>query len=86
MQVNWLEKLNSNPITGLLESNAWMKYNTLVDLLEQPQSSQEVMVAKNALRSDSRITTLVSEAAEWFPTALKRNMESNLYRGMKNVH
>jgi len=78
MPVKWQEKLNSNPITWLLESNPWTKYKTLVDLLDQPPSSKEAIAAKNELRRDPRIAALVSEASEWFPTALKRNNDPKL--------
>jgi len=46
MKNNYLNHLKNNPIPWLLESNPWIKYKTLTDLMDLPLSSSEVKKAK----------------------------------------
>ncbi len=46
MKNKWLEKLKRNPIPWLLESNPWTRHRTLIDLLNYPETDNEVVKAK----------------------------------------
>ena len=49
----------------LLEGPSWVEYLTRIDLLEQPEDSPEVVLARKAMLEDTQVTDLVAELAGW---------------------
>lgn len=74
----WQEKLKGDPTPWLVESNAWTVYRTLIDVLEMPPMSNEVITAKNALNNDPSIKSIISKASEWFPQSITRHNDPKI--------
>ncbi|HEX2921512.1 MAG TPA: hypothetical protein VHO50_10150 [Bacteroidales bacterium] len=75
---NWLQKLNDNPIYWLLESNSWTNYRVLIDLLDKPEDSTEVIKAKKQLGNDLLVAGLINDSNQWFPVNATRHDDSKL--------
>jgi hypothetical protein len=75
---NWTQKLNDNPINWLLESNSWTRYRTLIDLLDKPEDSTEVIKAKNRLYKDPLVIGLIDDSNNWYPLNATRHDDSKL--------
>jgi hypothetical protein len=54
----------------------WTRYRTLVDLLEQPDSSTEVLAARQAMLDHPQVRSLINEASNWPGYALKRHNDA----------
>ena len=78
MKTKWQEKLNGDPISWLLESNPWTKYKVLTELLNKPDSSSEVIAAKQELINHPQIQELIKETKNWLPKAPTRNSDSTV--------
>ena len=78
MNKNWLSKLDGNPIDWLLSSNPWTKHMTLIELLEMPEESDEVIQAKKELNKDPLVLQLIDEASTWFAIPPKRHDDSKM--------
>jgi len=78
MKNKWLDKLNNNPIPWLLDSNPWTRYNTLINLLEKPLNSDEVIKAGKSLYNDKKIITLINETKNWFNKSFTRHNAPNM--------
>jgi len=76
MPEKWLSMLNNNPIGWLIESNPWTKYRTLIDLLEEHNSSKKLLEVKEELLCHPLIIDLIKETKEWFYIPLKRHDDS----------
>lgn len=75
---NWISKLNKNPIDWLLTSNPWTKYRTLIDLLDYPLDSSEVISAREEVVKHKFVQDLISETLNWVPMAATRNNDPQL--------
>lgn len=75
---NWTNKLKSNPIDWLLDSNPWTKYRTLTDLLEKDYSDNEVKDTKSQLLENEKIISLVNETKDWLTIASTRNSDPKI--------
>ncbi len=78
MKTEWQEKLNGNPIPWLLESNPWTKHKALTELLDEPDSSSEVVAAREELINHPQIQNLTKETKDWLPKAPTRNSDSTI--------
>ncbi|HEC31196.1 MAG TPA: hypothetical protein ENI41_01750 [Deltaproteobacteria bacterium] len=78
METKWQKKLNGDPIPWLLESNPWTKYEVLTELLNKPDSSSEVIAAKQELINHPQIQDLIKETKDWLPKAPTRNNDSTI--------
>jgi len=74
----WQNKLTADPLPWLLNSNPWTKYRTLLDLLNQPLSSDDVVQAENDLSNHHQIQSLISETADWFPQSITRHNDAKI--------
>jgi len=70
--------LRNDPTPWLLESNPWTKYRTLIDLIELPENSEQVIQAKQALVKNEKIRPLISETCEWFPESYTRHNDPKI--------
>ena len=52
---NWKKLLKQNPTDWLLEGEPWVRYRTLVDLLEKKENNKEVMRAKGEISEHPHI-------------------------------
>jgi len=78
MKTKWQERLNDNPIPWLLKSNPWTKYKVLTELLDKPDSSLEVIAARQELINHPRIQDLIKETKNWLPKAPARNSDPTI--------
>ena len=64
MKTKWHEKLNGDPIPWLLEEGEpWVRYRTLVDLVNQPEDDPEVVAARQAMVEHPKVRELIQTAA-----------------------
>jgi hypothetical protein len=75
---NWLQKINTNPIDWLLNSNSWTIYRSMIDLLDKSEDSIEVIDAKHKLDNDLLVTGLINDSNQWFPVNATRHDDSKL--------
>jgi len=75
---DWKTHLKADPIPWLLESNPWTKYRTLVDLLELPADSPQVITMKQELLKNEKIRNLISETSDWFPETYTRHNDPKI--------
>ncbi|MFC1922799.1 hypothetical protein ACFLY4_05865 [Chloroflexota bacterium] len=54
----------------------WTRYRTLVDLLDQPETSKEVMDARQVMLDHPQIRSLIESASSWPGYALKRHNDA----------
>ena len=74
----WLRKLNGNPIDWMLDSDPWIKYKTLTDLLDLSPESKNVQSAHEDLLNHKMIKQLIKEASDWMPKAASRNNDPQI--------
>jgi hypothetical protein len=60
----------------LLQGPPWVRYRTLVDLLDRPENDPEVLVAWKAVLASPEIQALLSELDSWPGPPLKRHNEA----------
>lgn len=69
--------LKVDPVSYLLASpEPWVKYNTLVHLLDRGRDELEVVQSKRDLLSNQRVIELIEECQEWPGTALIRHNDA----------
>ncbi len=69
--------MTTDPIQWLLESDEpWTRYRTLVDLLDQPESTPEVQAARAEMLAHPQVQALIVEAATWPGYVLKRHNDA----------
>jgi hypothetical protein len=70
--------MGKNPIPWLMESaEPWIRYRTLVDLLDQPGSDPAVQAARAQMLAHPQVQRLLAHAAEWPGHALKRHNDAS---------
>ena len=75
--MTWTDLLHSNPIPWLLtEGQPWVRYRTLVDLLDRPPDDPEVTAARQAMLEHPAVQELLTEAAAWPGHPLKRHNDA----------
>ncbi len=77
--ISWLNKLNSNPIPWLLESNPWTRYRILLDLLDYSKDHKEVITARKELINHPFVNTILTELSDWMPKAATRNNDPQIH-------
>jgi hypothetical protein len=75
---NWKNKLKSDPIPWLLESNPWTRYRTFTDLLNYPKIDNEAVTAKSDLLNDPKIIELANQTEDWISIAPTRNSDPKI--------
>ena len=78
MDDNWKNKLKGDPLPWLLESPPWVKYRTLIDVLEEPETSRKALDAKKDMLNAPSIKDLTTDAAQWFPAAITRHNDPKI--------
>lgn len=78
MNDNWKNKLKGDPLPWLLEGCPWAKYRTIIDLLDVPKTSKQVLDAKKDMLNNPNIISLIADTAQWFPTAATRHSDSKI--------
>ncbi len=69
--------MTTDPIQWLLESDEpWTRYRTLVDLLDQSESTPEVQAARAEMLAHPQVQALIVEAATWPGYVLKRHNDA----------
>jgi hypothetical protein len=76
--INWTNNLKDNSIPWLLDSNPWTRYRTMIDLLDYPETGNEVIKAKADLLNDEKIIGLANEIKDWIPVAPTRNNDPKI--------
>ena len=61
----------------LLDGPAWIRYNTLINLLGEDENSPEVRESYQATLADSQISALVKDVQSWDDALLKRHNDAN---------
>lgn len=77
-KINLPQIKNNHLISWLLASNPWTKYRTLIDLLDQSETSIIVQNARKALCTDPRVLELAGQAADWLSWVPKRNNDPKI--------
>lgn len=75
---NWTEKLKDNPTEWLLDSNPWTRYRTMIELLDYPETDNEVINAKAELLEYPKIIELAKETKDWNLIASTRNSDPKI--------
>jgi len=76
-EAHWKDLLKANPVDWLLaEGEPWVRYRTLVDLLDRPKDDPEVVAARQAMLEHPAVQGLVAEAAAWPGYPLKRHNDA----------
>lgn len=78
LNTGWQSRLKGDPVPWLLESNPWVKYRTLTDILGVSLASDEVQKARNELVRHPQVQSLAAEASDWFPQPATRHNDSKL--------
>jgi hypothetical protein len=75
---SWRKHLNGDPIPWLLEQEApWVRFRTLVDLLDRDENDPEVTLAREETIAHPKIKKLVEQANEWPGHALTRHNDAD---------
>jgi len=61
----------------LLEGPPWVRYRTLLDLLDEPEDAPQVMTARHALIADRQVKSLLTELTAWPGPPLKRHNDAS---------
>ena len=69
-------KMNET-IQWLLESHAWVVYNTKIFLLNQDRESESIQMIRKKMIEDSKIQSLLAEASQWPGLPLKRHNDAS---------
>jgi hypothetical protein len=69
--------MNDKTIEWLLQGEPWIEYRTRVDLLEQPESHPQVILARKAMLADPKIKTLLTELTDWPGTVLSSHKSAS---------
>ena len=74
---DWRDILTVDPTDWLLtEGQPWVRYRTLVDLLDRPDDAPEVVAARQAMLEHPAVQGLLAEAAAWPGYPLKRHNDA----------
>jgi hypothetical protein len=74
---DWESVLKADPTDWLLsEGEPWVRYRTLVDLLDLPEDDSEVVAARQAMLDHPKVKALIAEAATWPGYPLKRHNDA----------
>ena len=77
MSKEWREELNGDPIPWLLEEGEpWVRYRTLVDLLDRPENDPEVVAARRDMVDHPEVRKLIEDTAAWPGYFLKRHNDA----------
>ena len=69
--------MNDKTIEWLLQSEPWIEYRTRRELLEQPETDPQVIVARRAMIADSKVKTLLTELTDWPGTVLNSHRSAS---------
>lgn len=73
----WKRRLKADPTDWLLtEREPWVRYRTLVDLLDRPEDDPEVKVARQAMLEHPQVQGLIGELRECPGYPLKRHNDA----------
>jgi len=74
---DWKSVLKADPTDWLLsEGEPWVRYRTLVDLLDLPEDDPEVQTARAEMLAHPQVQALIAEAATWPGYPLKRHNDA----------
>ncbi len=75
--VEWKDLLQADPTDWLLTvGQPWVRYRTLVDLLDRPEDDPEVKAARQAMLEHPQVQGLIEELKEWPGYPLKRHNDA----------
>jgi hypothetical protein len=60
----------SDLLNWLLEGDPWVKYRTMLDILELPENDQSVLESKERILTDPRIINIFNQLYDWPSTPL----------------
>jgi len=66
-----------NSIKWLLSGEGWIRYNTIVHLLDLDPSHPQALAAYKSMTQDKKIQSLLDDIQEWESTVLKRHNDTN---------
>lgn len=74
---DWKGLFKADPVDWLLaEDQPWVRYRTLVDLLDRPEDNPDVIAARQAMLEHPAVQGLVAEAATWPGYPIKRHNDA----------
>jgi hypothetical protein len=76
--MDWLKKLNEDPMPWLLDGNPWTRYRTLTHLMDLPLEDSRVREAYEQLIRHPLIEDLLNRTLEWFPRSITRHNKPEL--------
>jgi hypothetical protein len=75
---SWKQHLNGDPIPWLLEKEEpWVRYRTLVDLLDRDEKDPQVTLAREETVAHPKVKELIEQVSEWPGYALTRHNDAN---------
>jgi hypothetical protein len=75
---SWKNHLNADPVPWLLEQEApWVRYRTLVDLLNRDEKDPEVSGAREEIINHPKVVELIAQGNDWPGYALTRHNDAN---------
>ena len=74
---SWQTLAHTDPVPWLLEEGApWVRYRTLIDLLDRPAGDPDVIAARQAMLVHPLVQDTITAAASWPGYALKRHNDA----------
>jgi len=74
---DWRRALKADPVPWLLaEGEPWVRYRTLLDLMDRPEDDPEVIEAREAMLAHPLVRELADKAAGWPGYPLKRHNDA----------
>lgn len=75
--VKWKDMLQADPTEWLLtEGQPWVRYRTMLDLLDKPEEDSEVKEARQAMLEHPQVQGLIKALKEWPGYPLKRHNDA----------
>ncbi len=75
--VEWKDLLQADPTEWLLsEGQPWVRYQTLIDLLDKPEEDAEVKEAHQEMLEHPQVQSLIEALREWPGYPLKRHNDA----------
>ncbi len=75
--VEWKDLLQADPTDWLLsEGQPWVRYRTMLDLLDKPEEDSKVKEARQEMLEHPRVQGLIEELREWPGYPLKRHNDA----------
>ena len=69
--------MNEKTVEWLLQGEAWIQYQTHIDLLGQTETAPHVSAARKAMLSDIKVQSLLTELSDWPGTILNSHKSAS---------